>query len=61
MVKAKSELPIRRYGDVVPKIQELDQIAISTRSHKLLKQLLKENPIDNEIPWRDFLEGKGKS
>jgi len=44
MVKAKSELPRRRYGDVVPKIQELDQIAISVKSHKLLKQLLKENP-----------------
>ncbi len=44
MVKSESELPRRRYGDVVPKIQELDPIAISTRPHKLLKQLLKENP-----------------
>jgi lysine 2,3-aminomutase len=44
MVKAKSKLLRRRHGDVIPKIQELDQIAISTRSHKLLKQLLKENP-----------------
>jgi hypothetical protein len=44
MVKSESELPRRRYGDVVPKIQELDPIAISTRPHILLKQLLKENP-----------------
>lgn len=31
------------------KIHQLDQIAITVKSHKLLKQLLKENPILEEI------------
>lgn len=30
-------------------LEELDKIAINVRSHKLLKQLLKENPILDEI------------
>ncbi|MFQ5449972.1 MAG: KamA family radical SAM protein [Nitrospinaceae bacterium] len=49
MLKAEKELPRRRYDDVVLKAQELDNIAINVRSHKLLKQLLNENPELDEI------------
>ncbi len=44
MQEAKTELSHRRHDDVFPKIQELDKIAINVKSHKLLNQLLKENP-----------------
>ncbi len=36
MLKTKTELPYRRHDDVFLKIQELDKIAISVGSHKLL-------------------------
>lgn len=40
---------MRRRTDVVPGIAELDKIAITVKSHKLLKKLLKENPKLEEI------------
>lgn len=49
MLKAKTELPYRRHDDVFLKIQELDKIAISVGAHKLLQQLLDENPELDEI------------
>lgn len=39
----------RRHDDIVMKDVDLDKIAINTRSHKLLKQLLAENPKLEEI------------
>jgi lysine 2,3-aminomutase len=39
----------RRYDDVTSRANDLDAIAISVKSHKLLKQLLGENPELEEI------------
>ncbi len=44
MVAVAKKTPLRRVEDLSLKNQELDQIAISVKSHKLLNQLLKENP-----------------
>ncbi|VAX20601.1 hypothetical protein MNBD_NITROSPINAE01-1884, partial [hydrothermal vent metagenome] len=49
MTQASTEFPRRRYGDISPKIHDLDKIAIDVRSHKLLKQLFNENPKLDEI------------
>ena len=43
MSKNKEEVEHRRNGDVTPSIERLDEIAISVKSHKLLKELLNEN------------------
>jgi len=43
MLNTKAEPSRRRHDDVFHDILELDKIAISVRSHKLLKQLLTEN------------------
>ncbi len=44
MLDTKPEPPRRRHNDVFSEIAELDKIAISVRSHRLLEQLLIENP-----------------
>ena len=44
MLDTKSMVSHRRYDDIFPGIAELDKIAINVRSHKLLEQLLAENP-----------------
>ena len=49
MLDTKSTVSDRRYDDISPGIAELDKIAISVRSHKLLEQLLTENPALGEI------------
>jgi len=49
MLKSKVEDQRRRRDDVNLEIKELDRVAICVKSHKLLKQLLKENPRLNEI------------
>ena len=49
MSKNKEEVKHRRDGDTTPTIERLDQIAISVRSHKLLKELLNENHELEEI------------
>jgi len=43
------KLPSRRHDDVFPGIQDLDKVAITVLSHKLLKRLLRENPRLDEI------------
>ncbi|MCK4836338.1 MAG: hypothetical protein KAT17_06860, partial [Candidatus Aminicenantes bacterium] len=45
----RNEQKKKRWDDVKLQIAELDQIAISVRSHKLLNQLSKENPKLEEI------------
>lgn len=49
MLDTKSTISHRRYDDVFPGIAELDKIAISVKSHKLLEQLLTENPALGKI------------
>ena len=49
MLNTKAEPSRRRNEDVIHDIMELDKIAISVRSHKLLKQLLTENHKLEEI------------
>lgn len=49
MKNSGTEAPRRRRDDVFPKITELDKIAINPKAHKLLKQLLNENPKLEEI------------
>ena len=49
MLNTKAEPSRRRHDDVFHDILELDKIAISVRSHKLLKQLLTENHKLEEI------------
>ncbi|MDX8400613.1 MAG: hypothetical protein R8K20_10260 [Gallionellaceae bacterium] len=49
MLEKGEVIPHKRYGDLSPKIHELDKIGISVKSHKLLKQLLQENPKLDEI------------
>ncbi len=49
MPEAAKKSTRRRYDDLFPKIDELDKIAINTKSHRLLGQLLKENPKLEEI------------
>lgn len=49
MLETKVEDQRRRRDDVYPELKELDRIAISVKSHKLLKRLLKENPKLDEI------------
>lgn len=43
------DIPQRRRDDITLKFHELDHIAISVKSHVLLKQLLRENPELEEI------------
>jgi len=49
MLKPEPRISRRRYGDLAPDIPKLDKISISVRAHKLLKQLLDENPQLDEI------------
>ena len=49
MLNTKAEPSRRRHDDVFHDLLELDKIAISVRSHKLLKQLLTENHKLEEI------------
>lgn len=49
MLKLEGELPRRRHDDVFPKKHEFDKIAICVGCHKLLKQLLNESPILEDI------------
>ena len=49
MLNTKAEPSRRRHDDIFHDILELDKIAISVRSHKLLKQLLTENHKLGEI------------
>ena len=49
MSKNKKGIKRKRKQDITPGIKRLDRIAISVKSHKLLKELLKENPKLEEI------------
>jgi lysine 2,3-aminomutase len=49
MLNTKSNISRRRHDDVDFDIPELDKIAISVKAHKLLTQLLEENPQLDEI------------
>ena len=49
MLKTKKAIKRKRKHDVTPRIERLDRTAISVKSHKLLKELLKENPKLEEI------------
>lgn len=49
MSETKTETPYRRYDDICAKASDLDKISISIRCHKLLNQLLQENPKLDEI------------
>ena len=49
MSNNKEEVERRRNEGVTPSIERLDKIAISVRSHKLLRELLNENPELEEI------------
>jgi len=49
MTQISNKKPQRRRDDVESRVVDLDHIAITVKSHKLLKKLLKENPNLEEI------------